>query len=707
MLGENLISDQAVGLIELVKNCYDADATEVRISLKELRNPLATEVTVEDNGCGMTQEDIELRWLSPAVDFKERAKRANQRSALGRLPIGEKGVGRFAVQQMAHRFEMITRAADHPELVVEINWDDFEDGDLYLDSVQIKVIARPPQVFVEGRTGTVLRMKSSRDPWTPRLVSKVHRTLRRLQSPLRDVHVDFTLSLTCPEYPEYENLSTSDILERSHYTFRAWLDPDGRCDFEYVCAHPDVPSRTKSGSESLVKFAGADISAPTKCGPFYFNMYVWDRSRDSLQRSNISRQELDALCGVSVFRDGLRVLPYGEPGDDWLYLDQERIQAPAERIGNNQVIGMVQLDQSDSLQLRDKTNREGLIENQAFQDLRALVRAAIRLFITYWRKDRPTQDGQLGKVRQGSLERATSVAQALNVTASPAIHVEIPPAALPPPESVPPDIGDAAPAKVSQQEAVRLLLDELTGANTAMREQQAHADLLLHLAATGLAAERVVHEFGRQVQAAEHALNNLQPIVPSQPASIEALAILATCLQTLKNEFRVLAPYESVGRNEYARQTSVHWAADLALSLSREAFDEADVAMEITGEDFLVRMAPTPLIQILDNLTSNALYWASNAGVIQPSIRVSLSKTARTVTVQDNGPGVHEEAVDSLFSPFFSMKPDGKGLGLYIATELARKAHARLTLLPNDPASPGAAFVLSFGPDGGTGKEGS
>src|SRR6266850_16411 len=92
VLGEHLISDQAVGLIELVKNAYDADATEVEIQLLSLANPVTTKVLVRDNGVGMSLADVEGKWLSPAVDHKERDKRENRRTRLGRLPIGEKGV---------------------------------------------------------------------------------------------------------------------------------------------------------------------------------------------------------------------------------------------------------------------------------------------------------------------------------------------------------------------------------------------------------------------------------------------------------------------------------------------------------------------------------------------------------------------------------------------------------------------------------------
>src|SRR6266511_2815559 len=122
ILGEHLISDQAVGLIELVKNAYDADATEVLVELTGLARPETTAVIVRDNGSGMTASDIEGKWLSPAVDHKERDKRENRRTKLGRLPIGEKGVGRFAVQQMGRKLELTTRALSGTEIVVRVDW---------------------------------------------------------------------------------------------------------------------------------------------------------------------------------------------------------------------------------------------------------------------------------------------------------------------------------------------------------------------------------------------------------------------------------------------------------------------------------------------------------------------------------------------------------------------------------------------------------
>jgi hypothetical protein len=290
-----------------------------------------------------------------------------------------------------------------------------------------------PVGFPRDRAGTVMRVSGTVAAWAPKLLKKVHRTLRRLQSPLDEEEQRFRVRLRCPEFPELEAIDPTDILPRAHYEFRGLVQETGKCDIEYVCRHPAVTGReVPEGDVDLVPLAREELQGDVPaCGPFWLNFYVWDRSKDYLQAVGVSRNELDALCGVSLFRDGLRILPYGEPGDDWLLLDQERIQAPAERIGNNQIIGLVQFDQAANLQLRDKTNREGLIENDAFLDLWALVRAAIRQFLKYWKNDRPPARDSTRTPKTGTIQEARTVARALKDTASDEVEVEVPASAVP------------------------------------------------------------------------------------------------------------------------------------------------------------------------------------------------------------------------------------------------------------------------------------
>jgi signal transduction histidine kinase len=710
VLGEHLISDQAVGLVELVKNSYDADATEVTVELLQLADAESTTVVVTDNGSGMTLEDITQKWLSPAVDHKDQAKREIRRTALGRLPLGEKGVGRFAVHQIGRRLELVTRAKGHRELALQVNWDTFDRGDQYLDGIPLQVTEQDqPEVYPGEQTGTRLTIRQARSPWSDQLLRKVYQTLRRLQSPLREDEARFRVQLRCPEHPEYENIDPTDILERAHYEFRALVDRDGSCDFEYACKHPGVPARQRSGTDDLVQKARDELrgTSPT-CGPFYLNLYVWDRSSNYLQASGVSREELNAICGVSLFRDHMRVLPYGEPGNDWLFLDQERINVPTERIANNQVIGLVQVDQAQNLLLRDKTNREGLIENDAFLDLRAMVRAGLRLFTSYWRSDRPRKE-QRAQPPPGTIGQARTVAVALRVSARPDISVILPGSSDQPPagEVAPPAGGEPLGATieprpvdgqagivrdatqgavtsgevVTQQQAVDRLIRTLDGAEATIEDRERRLEVMLHLAATGLAAERVVHEFGRQVKAAFDALAEVRRLLRPADRTGPALSALEASLQTLRNEFRVLAPYEAVERAQRTRSTSVQEMAELAVTLNREALTAAGIAVAVEGADFQVKVRPASLVQVLDNLVHNASYWVGVLAEGAPRrVGIMLVPEENKILVIDTGPGIAEETANHVFEPFFTMRAGGKGLGLHISAELMRNLHGRLRL---------------------------
>lgn len=706
ILGEHLISDQAVGLIELVKNSYDADATEVVVDLIDVQDSSKATVIVSDNGCGMTVDDVRLKWLSPAVDHKEHEKRANRRTPLGRLPIGEKGVGRFAVHQLGSHVEMVTRSRGAPEVVVDVDWAAFDGPDVFLDGVPVRVVEREPSVFVGAATGTRLTVTGSRTPWTEKLVRKVARTLRRLQSPLQEEDQRFRVSLRCPEFRELENIDPTDILPKAHYEFRALVNADGKCDLEYVCKHPGVARRqTSECAIDLAPLAGEELqSEAPRCGPFWVNLYVWDRSKDYLNTSGVSRPELDALCGVSLFRDGLRVLPYGEPGDDWLLLDQERIQAPAERIGNNQVIGLVQFDQSANLHLRDKTNREGLIENDAFLDLRALVRAAVRQFTKYWRNDRPPARERSSTASTDGIKGARVVATALRETARDDVSVAVPDTALPR-DATGGDGGahDEPGTKVlTQRRAVDVLIEHISGTEAGIRERDERLDTLLQLAATGLAAERVVHEFGRHAVEAVEAAGELRGATGGQAES--ALRRIEAALETLRSELRVLAPYHVVGRSPRPRLVSMKETAELAIELNRGLLKRWDIEGLVEGPDWSAKVAPTPLLQILDNLVHNACSWL---GTVQAPLHRRLGlrmiPSASALVVADTGPGIDDEVARHLFEPFVSMKPGGKGLGLYISSQLASRLGARLRLAASEDAAlkpdwaTGAVFVLTLG----------
>ena len=722
LLGEQMISDQAVGLIELVKNAYDADATSVKIEISNVDTPSKTIVMVEDNGTGMSLADITEKWLSPATDHKEQAKQTGTRTSRGRLPIGEKGVGRFAVQQLGHHLELITRSADGDEIVVSVDWDKFEDGE-FLDEKSIEIVERTPEFFKGKKTGTRLIMRQARSSWTEKQLHKVQRTLRQLQSPSPGSRNSIKIRLECPDYPEYENIDPADILDRAHYEFIGTCDGKGRFDYYYTCKHPGLENRTKGHHADLMALAKKEfLDREPVCGPFNLRLYVWDRTGAYMNKVKVNPKELDGQCGVSLFRDGLRVLPYGEPGDDWLSLDKDRVNAPSEKISNNQVIGFVEVDQENNRGLRDKTNREGMIENQEFVDLKILVRAALKEFHKLYNADKDkvrapkkgVQHVSSTAMRQmvSKLHEAAETGKSTISVSGEGTVAEFVRSAE---EYVPTsrkrsgqsDESNGKSTDVEEQhieaaDALAIIDHGLELIEAERHELQSASDRMTQLAGIGLAAERVSHEFAHRAALATKSVGELKALVSKDERACELLHNLEDTLAVLENEIALIAPYALRHETAGAHPVSLRDCISLAVTISENLFSNYGFSCDIEGKHFSVTAAPSRLTQVFDNLMNNAVYWLQATQAQDPRILFLFHQSERKVFVCDNGPGIDPEIHAGLFEPHRGTKVDGTGLGLYICKELLKPINAQIRLsdelerkaLPSWVS--GACFTVDF-----------
>lgn len=162
MLGEQLIKNERIALIEIVKNAYDADAEWVKISFcgfeGDYKITSESKIIIEDSGHGMTNEVIEEHWLNPATPEKKRRKKIKATTKKGRVIQGEKGIGRFALLKLGRKINVVTRAEkDAIERVVEFDFsncdDDFlseggKDKDIFLDDLSASVVSRNPQTIL-------------------------------------------------------------------------------------------------------------------------------------------------------------------------------------------------------------------------------------------------------------------------------------------------------------------------------------------------------------------------------------------------------------------------------------------------------------------------------------------------------------------------------------------------------------------------------
>jgi len=688
ILGEHLIRDNTVGVLELIKNSYDADAGKVTLGIKNTRNPESTVVAIEDDGIGMDMDIIKGRWMEPAHGAKDDSKKEQIRTKKGRIPLGEKGVGRFAVQKLGKYLELITRPESKDyEILLKINWDDFEDKSKYINDVPISIEKRKPEYFKgENSKGTVIKVVGARDRWRKKDLEKIQASLIRLKSP-GTIDEDFSVNFVCEEYPELQNLDRSDILDRYQFKIECKIDETGYLNYTYYERNYNGDVKKKEGKYDVwgeIREKSGSVNNP-ECGPISVIIYAWMRDTQNLKNYSISKEHLQELCGINVFRDGFRVLPYGDPGDDWLKLDDRRVNNPSEKLGNRQVIGFVELDQTINQNLIDKTNREGLQENDAFFDMKNLVLGCISKIeqehmIT--RRKSTTKTKTKKEVITESLEELKKEVQEIKQSS----------------KEVKEDSDDNKEEGEKEQEenfvkipkekiedfeekysVVCKAIEEVLDADEEKRQ------VFLHLMGVGLTAEKFSHEFERMVSKISSSIQNLSKKY-GEDIDIKEVDLMSSAL---KNEVRLMGATRYVKKSPIERKTSVEETLRLIYDINKKDIEANHIQLETkVSSDVITRIPGYSVAQIFDNIFSNFIYWLPTKSEIKDrKFTIFVDGDKNTVLFTNNGPSMLPHVKTNLFKiPFVSGKSSGspRGLGMYISSEILNLYNGKISIITSD-----------------------
>ena len=396
-LGEELNPTPDKGVLELVKNAYDADATECRIELQNA-DRAGGGVLVTDNGDGMTVDDIENGWL-----VLGRSKKTQSRvTRLGRIPAGSKGLGRLAALRMGKRALMTTcpRREKVTEHGLLLDWDEFDNEDLVDDVELIVETARRKR---GTKPGTEIRIEDLRTGFRRMDVRRLARELILLADPFGEDPHGFRPELLAPEFEDLEELVRARYFDDAEYHLSAEVDAEGKASAQvkdwkgqgiFGATHNDIAIQ-KDGK----KYG---------CPPATFDLWVFilNQQTFSTRKSSIGevRAWLGELGGVHFYYNGLRVSPYGNPGHDWLEMNLRRVQSPEERPGTNTSIGRVEVTDQGGW-LIQKTDRSGFIEDVPFAELRAFAQDAME-----WMANRRLGEAEhrRRRERQAAPKRASS-----------------------------------------------------------------------------------------------------------------------------------------------------------------------------------------------------------------------------------------------------------------------------------------------------------
>lgn len=690
-LGDQLIKNESIALLELAKNAYDADASKVDVKMYYPDSTDNGYIEIEDDGFGMTADIVENVWLEPGSNYKQEQFIERRLTPIyKRLPIGEKGIGRFGAHKLGNLIELTTKSANAREVHVHIDWTRFAE-ERYLEDVPIKIVERKqPQHFVGGKTGTRIVIKGFRKPWERGMARNVIRAITSITSPFETMD-SFKPSFQIIDKPRwFDGIITWDkVCDYSLFQFDATISGNMLTDFSYAFTPWNTMTRLRGRNvelsdpivENNLRITD-DKENPVNLsqyniGTIRFKGYIFDLDAFILKMGvsdkNGFKSYLKSNGGVRVFRDGLRVYDYGEPENDWLSLDYRRFQQPTKAISNNLIVGAIDLNREESSDLEEKTNREGFVTNEAYIAFKNAILHVISLVETLRQTDK----------------------KKLKETYGP----------TPKSEPVMSLLGEAqryVDEKVLDSEVKTEIKKYLVKIE---RDYKLVTDNLLKAAGAGLNMSIVIHEI-------EKVLYEVDKVLKAEKASDRALKLVQH-LSTLIDGYADLIR-RSEQTNEYVINVINQALFNTEYRLHTHGIELNKKYLENpTTKNIRCRIARNLLIGAIMNLIDNSIYWLDQKAFRMFESGISFTKQIFInvvdddafihIVIADNGTGILLPT-EEITEPFVSGKKNGAGmgLGLHIASEILNAQGGKISF-PDDGEfeipekfNQGAKVVLSL-----------
>ena len=704
-LGLRLVAKPEVALVELIKNAYDADSATCTVRLENSGKTLV----VADEGHGMTIADFKTKWMRIATS----SKLAGETSPKYQRPLtGAKGIGRFAVRYLGDYLVLESVALDDnykcmTKLTARFDWPKLDTAEDIGDASVNYSLVRAPDGTQLGTTLTITNLREATDFAKE---AELRDEVLRIVSPLQALESgpfqksqsggkdDPGFRVVLPGESGEEDVDLASMVLSNSWGRLVVELKDEALKFRVWLPGLEKPKVLKMGLEhSISKGLFADIRFfPRRKGVFQqkgFNgQKAWKWVRDT--------------CGVKVVDHGFHIRPYGFPNDDWLQLDIDKAHSernwrtdiakkhfpltPAEKAdpASNpvlylpytfQLVGAVfvetqrNLGDMDAADLLPAMDREGLLENESFQELREFVRAGIE-FLAHEDKDQldlraEAEAKEIAKEAREDIRRAIRYIE-MSPTLTPVDKVRI----------------------VKQYRHLSERVDEQEEYSAEARRS------LLTMGLLGVVAGFMTHESKAIVADLEDAVATVGRLAKKHPELKEASTRLAERLQRFEGHLDYARLFVQNVRSPKEKPLSA--AGQVRQILRRfESFATArgiKVTNEVADDVITPPLPVTAYSGVLLNLFTNALkaVTAAQSSIKQPRImfRGWNEKGKHIVEVADNGVGIPPDIQKRIWEPLFTTTSDignplgsGMGLGLTIVKQVLAEMGGTVSLVSRPP----------------------
>ena len=687
-IGRDLIQDPYAAIVELVKNAYDADASKVTVEFNNICDK-KFQVIVSDDGHGMSNDTVVNKWMVPSTNDKQTRKI----SPSGRIMQGRKGIGRYASSILGNELFLET-VCENKKTSLYVDWGSFEKAE-YLDDVEILIETKDSQE-TSGTKLTITGNEQSLSDWNEKQFDKLNSELKKLKSPIKDntsKDNQFDIYLYIHGFSEQIDkeikIEPYPLFELYDYKISGTINADGKGKLTY-----SLQKARNSTTENL----DFDFGTRTQCGCVEFDIRFYDREStaiDALINRGLkdesgnyvgkleARRLLDQNNGVGVYRNGFRIRPLGDSDYDWLKLNEARVQNPSKKIGSNQVIGTVKIESEDISNLKEKSARDGLIDNEAYKNLIKLTQEVIskleeRRFL--YRKQaglsRPTLKIETEFEKLFSFDSLKADVQKTLKTGN-----------------VDTNITTSVLTAIDESEKEKNKIIQSIKETVAIYQGQATLGKIINV---------ILHEGRKPLTFFKNQIPILNYYYEQYSnGNVDSLPEIAKKMQDFSFNSNIIvqlfSKIDPLAAGKRGSKRPVNLKTELFSAWSIFNNDYQDISFEVKEDtDTSLICWKQDIYSVFTNLIENSVFWIHEKNSKTKKIEIIIhtdDNEIQYIDYRDTGPGIEPSHIESgiIFEPEFSTKPHGTGLGLSIAGEAAKRMGFNLKALTSNT---GAYFRL-------------
>ena len=663
-LGEELVGKRDTAVSELIKNAYDADATEVDVLFQSAWIAGGT-LIIDDNGLGMTREQL----IDGFMRLSSADKIHNPESPVfKRTRAGRKGIGRFAAQRLGTSLTITTQTkASDTAIQVEIRWDAFEsDKDLNVIESKIKEVSK------QKDQGTTLVIDGLREGWSDGYVKKIYRNISTLLQPY-----PLSKPFRSDEDPGFKTFFFRDVKDSAHKivdevseitqfalaVIDTNVDKDGQAHWVLSSKQLDYYKESLIGKDPDVETSKMEYVRGVRARIYYF---IYEASLLSGQKRNDIKAIAEEQGGVRLYRKGFRVLPYGEKGDDWLGLDESArrrsIVAPHQNIS---FFGLVEIDNEGAEIFEETSSREGLIQNDAYAELvdylyRVITSAVLKIADLRGRKGSAGQKDW--KKKNSSIRVDDAIEELRNIVEKSG-------------ENRDDDNKESSEFYNQASELIETIVNARTEEKEEKQKLIDENNMLRVLAGTGLVIGEFIHEIKRFEPSFSADISILRNRLSGNTSVLDKVDEMETKLRA----FNSYTSYfdRTISRNVIRELEPINikeqvnaFYKNIQNDIVRSHIFMAEPLYENKGLT-TVPMHPSEWMSILFNLYTNAKKAMKDKDDKRILIRSWKMEGYIYLQFSDTGKGIPEEDRENIFNAFFTTSsPVGRGDNNYTGTGL-------------------------------------